>query len=47
MSLNESIVEYSALPWLEGLGFAVKHSPDIAPDELLMKDAGYTMEAVG
>ena len=33
MSLNESIVEESALAWLESLGHAVLHGPVIAAGE--------------
>ena len=29
---TESIVEDAALAWLEGLGWTVKHGPEIAPD---------------
>jgi type I restriction enzyme R subunit len=28
----ESIVEEAALAWLESLGYAVLHGPEIAPD---------------
>jgi hypothetical protein len=28
---TESVVEDAALAWLESLGFAVKHGPEIAP----------------
>ena len=28
---TESIVEDAALAWLEGLGYAVAHGPDLAP----------------
>jgi len=31
---TESTVEDAALAWLEILGWAVKHGPDIAPDGL-------------
>lgn len=31
---TESVVEDAALAWLEGLGWTVKHGPDIAPREL-------------
>jgi len=31
--LNESIVEDAALVWLEALGYAVLHGPDIAAEE--------------
>ena len=30
---TESVVEEAALAWLEGLGYAVRHGPDIAPGE--------------
>ena len=29
VGLTESVVEDAALAWLESLGFAVKHGPDI------------------
>ena len=29
---TESVVEEAALGWLESLGWAVAHGPDIAPD---------------
>jgi type I restriction enzyme R subunit len=31
---TESVVEQAALVWLESLGWAVKHGPEIAPGEL-------------
>jgi type I restriction enzyme R subunit len=31
---SESTVEDAALQWFDGLGFAVKHGPEIAPGEL-------------
>lgn len=34
-ALTESVVESAALAWLESLGYAVKHGPEIAPGELL------------
>ena len=33
-AFTESDVEQAALDWLEDLGFAVKHGPEIAPGEL-------------
>jgi type I restriction enzyme R subunit len=30
---TESVVEDAALGWLEGLGYAVVHGPEIAPGE--------------
>ncbi len=33
-TFTESVVEQAALAWLEGLGWSVKHGPDIAPGEL-------------
>jgi type I restriction enzyme, R subunit len=29
--LTESVVEEAALAWLESLGYAVKHGPEITP----------------
>jgi hypothetical protein len=34
---TESVVEDAALASLEGLGYAVKHGPEIAPGEFLAK----------
>jgi type I restriction enzyme R subunit len=31
VSFTESVVEEAALAWLESLGYAVKHGPDITP----------------
>lgn len=28
---TESVVEEAALAWLESLGYAIKHGPDISP----------------
>ncbi len=33
-AFTESIVEDAALAWLEGLGYAVLHGPEIAAGEL-------------
>ena len=33
MALNESIVEDAALTWIEELGYAVGHGPNLAPGE--------------
>jgi hypothetical protein len=30
-SFTESVVEDAALAWLESLGYALKHGPEIAP----------------
>ncbi len=30
-ALSESVVEDAALAWLESLGYAVKHGPEISP----------------
>jgi type I restriction enzyme R subunit len=38
----ESVVEEAALAWLESLGWAIKHGPDIAPGELLAERSDYT-----
>src|SRR5437879_1043798 len=37
----ETVVEESALAWLESLGYAVKHGPEIAPDELFSERQDY------
>lgn len=29
--ITESVVEDAALAWLEGLGYGIKHGPDISP----------------
>jgi len=39
---SESVVESAALAWLEGLGWAIKHGPEIAPDELFAERASCT-----
>ncbi|MEW6105270.1 MAG: type I restriction endonuclease subunit R [Bacillota bacterium] len=31
-SITESAVEHAALAWLESIGWAIKHAPDVAPD---------------
>jgi type I restriction enzyme R subunit len=38
---TESLVEQAALTWLEGLGWSVKHGPEIAPGELKAERADY------
>jgi type I restriction enzyme R subunit len=42
-NFTESVVEDAALAWLEGLGYAVLHGPDIAAGEPDAErvDAGY------
>jgi len=45
MSLNESVVEGAALGWLESLGYAVLHDPDIASGELRVKSVESVAEA--
>jgi len=30
-NFTESVVEDAALAWLESLGYAIKHGPEIAP----------------
>jgi type I restriction enzyme R subunit len=40
-AFTESIVEQAALAWLEGLGWTVKHGPEIAPGELAAERADY------
>ena len=38
---TESVVEDAALAWLESLGYAVKHGPEIAPGELFAERENY------
>jgi hypothetical protein len=33
VNFTESVVEDAALAWLESLGYAVKHGPEIGPGE--------------
>jgi len=35
---TESIVEQTALAWLESLGWSIKHGLEIAPGELVPKN---------
>lgn len=37
----ESVVEDAALAWLESLGYAIKHGPEIGPGELFAERADY------
>ena len=41
VSLSESTVEAAALDWLASLGWAVAHSPDVAPDALAAERTDY------
>ncbi len=48
----ETVVEDATLAWLEGLGWAVKHGPEIAPDfvlpaENLSKSRDATLQSAG
>ncbi len=43
-AFTESVVEEAALAWLEALGYAVLHGPEIAPGEIRVKDAGRFVE---
>jgi type I restriction enzyme R subunit len=40
-AFTESVVEDAALAWLESLGYAVKHGPEIAPGELFAERGDY------
>src|SRR3990170_2116345 len=40
-SFSESVVEDAALAWLESLGYAIKHGPEIAPGELFAERENY------
>ena len=44
--LTESVVEDAALAWLEGLGYAVKHGPEIAPGEIFAERSDPTYRDV-
>ena len=39
VSFTESVVEAVALAWLESLGYAIKHGPEIARGELFAERA--------
>lgn len=41
MSMVESEVEEAALGWLESIGWAVKHGPEIGPGELFAERESY------
>jgi len=41
VKFTESIVEDAALSWLEGLGWVVRHGPEIAPGQLWAERADY------
>ena len=38
---TESVVEEAALAWLDGLGYAILHGPDIAPGETFAERETY------
>lgn len=40
-TLNESVVEYATLAWLENFGYLVKHDPKVAPGELTAERRAY------
>ncbi|MGH7563296.1 MAG: type I restriction endonuclease subunit R, partial [Gemmatimonadota bacterium] len=40
-AFTESVVEEAALAWLEELGYAVRHGPEIAPGELFAERSDY------
>jgi type I site-specific restriction-modification system R (restriction) subunit len=41
MNFTESVVEDAALAWLESLGYAIKHGPELAPGELIAERGDY------
>jgi type I restriction enzyme R subunit len=41
MTISESVVEEAALAWLEDLGYAIKHGPEIAPGVLFTERKDY------
>jgi type I restriction enzyme R subunit len=40
-NFTESVVEEAGLAWLESLGYAIKHGPEIAPGELFVERDDY------
>jgi type I restriction enzyme R subunit len=40
-NFTESVVDDAALAWLESLGYAIKHGPEIAPGELFAERGDY------
>jgi hypothetical protein len=44
VKFTESVVEEAALAWLESLGYAVKHGPEIAPGEFFTERAAPVAE---
>jgi type I restriction enzyme R subunit len=42
LAFTESIVESSALAWLESLGWTVKHGTEIAPGELMAERSDFS-----
>jgi len=47
MTISESIIEAAALGWLEDLGYAIKHGPEIAPGELFAERKDYDQIVLG
>ena len=45
-SFTESVVEDAALAWLGGLGYAIKHGPEIAPGEIFAERSDPTYRDV-
>jgi type I restriction enzyme R subunit len=45
-SFAESVIEEVALAWLEGLGYAIKHGPEIAPGEHTIEAGDHTQSGV-
>ncbi len=43
-AFSESVVEDAALAWLESLGYAVKHGPDITPGGATLAPTLYQWE---
>jgi len=40
-AFTESVVEDAALAWLESLGYAIKHGPEIGPEEIFAERTNY------
>ena len=40
-NFTESVVEDAALAWLEGIGYTIKHGPEIGPEEIFAERTDY------
>jgi len=46
-AFTESVVEDAALAWLESLGYAIKHGPEIAPGEFFQTNGPRRSRSAG